>query len=43
VGIQEGKRQLGRPRRKWEDNIEVDFREIVWGDMDCIYLAQDIG
>jgi len=26
----EGKRQLGRPRRRWEDNIKVDFKEIVW-------------
>jgi hypothetical protein len=37
----EGKRRLGRPRRRWEDNIKMDLREIVWGGMDWIDLAQD--
>jgi hypothetical protein len=37
----EGKRPLGRPRRGWEDNIKVDLREIGWGGMDRIALAQD--
>jgi hypothetical protein len=37
----EGKRPVGRPRRRWLDNIEMDLREIGWGDMDWIYLAQD--
>jgi hypothetical protein len=37
----EGKRPLGRPRRRWEDNIGIDLREIGWGDMDWINLAQD--
>jgi hypothetical protein len=40
VGKAEGKRPLGRPRRKWEGNIKIDLREI-WGDMNWIILAQD--
>jgi hypothetical protein len=43
VEILKGYRQLGRPGRKWKDNIAVDFREIVGGDMDWIHLAQDMG
>jgi hypothetical protein len=31
VGKPEGKRPLGRPRRRWEDGIRMDFREIGWG------------
>jgi hypothetical protein len=42
VGKPEGKRPLGRPRRRWEDNIRMDLREIGWGGMDCIDLAQDM-
>jgi hypothetical protein len=41
VGKPEGKRSLGRPRRKWEDNIKMDLREIGWGGMDWIDVAQD--
>jgi hypothetical protein len=41
VGKSEGKRPLGRPRCKWEDNIKMDLREIEWGGIDWIYLAQD--
>jgi hypothetical protein len=41
VGKPEGKRPLGRPRRRWADNIKMDLREIGWGGMDWIYLAQD--
>jgi hypothetical protein len=41
VGKSEGKRPLGRPRRRWEDNIRMDLREIGWGGMDWIDLAQD--
>jgi hypothetical protein len=41
VGKPEGKRELGRPRRRWVDNIKMDLREIGWGDMAWIYLAQD--
>jgi hypothetical protein len=37
--IQEGKRPLGRPRRRWEDNIKMDLREIGWGGMDWIHLV----
>jgi hypothetical protein len=37
----EGKRPLGRPRRRWKVNIIMDFREIGWGGMDWIDLAQD--
>jgi transcription termination factor 2 len=35
----EGKRPLGRPRRRWVDNIKMDLREIGWDGMDWIYLA----
>jgi hypothetical protein len=41
VGKPEGKRPLGRPRRRWEDNIKLDLREIRWGSRDWIDLAQD--
>jgi hypothetical protein len=41
VGKPEGKRPLGRPRRKWVDNIKMDLREIGWDGMDWIDLAQD--
>ena len=37
----EGKRPLGRPRRRWEDNIKMDLQEVGCGGMDCIELAQD--
>jgi hypothetical protein len=32
---------LGRPRRRWEDNIKMDLKEVGYGDMDWIELAQD--
>jgi hypothetical protein len=41
VGKPEGRRPLGRPRRRWEDNIKIYFREVGWGDIDWIYLSQD--
>jgi hypothetical protein len=41
VGKLEGKRPLGRPNRKWVDDIKIDFREIGRGDMDLIDLARD--
>jgi len=41
VGEPEGKRPLGRPRRRWEDNIKMDLQEVGWGGMDWIELAQD--
>jgi hypothetical protein len=41
VGKPEGKRPLGKPRRRWEDNIKMYLREIEFGDVDWIDLAQD--
>jgi hypothetical protein len=41
VGKPEGRRPLGRPRRRWEDNIKMDLREVGRGCMDWINLAQD--
>jgi hypothetical protein len=41
VGEPEGKRPLGRPRQRWEDNIETDLQELQCGGMDWINLAQD--
>jgi len=41
VGKPEGKRPLGRPRRRWVDNIRMDFQEVGCGYMDWIGLAQD--
>jgi hypothetical protein len=37
----EGKRPLGRLRRRWEDVIRMDLMEIDWGSVDWIQLAQD--
>jgi hypothetical protein len=42
VGKHEGKRTLGRPRRRWEDNIKMDLQEVRCGDMDWFELAQDM-
>jgi hypothetical protein len=41
VGKPEGKRLLERPRRRWEDGIKMDLREIGWGSVEWIHLAQD--
>jgi hypothetical protein len=41
VGRPEGRRPLGRPRRRWVDNIKMDIREVGWGGMNWIELAQD--
>jgi hypothetical protein len=41
IGKSEGKRPLGRPRRRWEDGIRMDLREIGLGGVDWIRLAQD--
>jgi hypothetical protein len=40
-GNLEGKRQLGRPRRRWEDNIMMDLQDVGYWGMDWIELAQD--
>jgi hypothetical protein len=37
----EGKTPIGRPRRRWEDNIKMELRDIGWGGMDWIQVAQD--
>jgi hypothetical protein len=41
VGKPEGKRPLGRPRRRWMDNIRMDLGEVGWSAVDWIRLAQD--
>ena len=41
VGKPDGKIPLGRPRRRWEDNIKMDLQEVECGGMDLIELAQD--
>jgi hypothetical protein len=41
AGKPEGKIQLERPRRGWDDNIKMDLREIGFGGVDWIYLAED--
>jgi hypothetical protein len=40
VGKPEGKISLGRPRRRWVDNIKIDLRHIGWDGVDWIDLAQ---
>jgi hypothetical protein len=42
LGKPEGKRPLGRPRRKWVDNIKMDLSKIGWDGKDWIELAQDM-
>jgi hypothetical protein len=41
VGKPEGNRPLGRPRRRWVDNIRIDLGEVGWGNVDWIGLAKD--
>jgi hypothetical protein len=41
VGKPDGKRPLGRPRRRWEDNIKMEFQEVGCGNMNWIELAHD--
>jgi hypothetical protein len=41
LGEPEGKRPLGRQRRRWEDGIKMDLRETGWGGVEWIQLAQD--
>jgi hypothetical protein len=42
VGRPEGRRPLGRPRIRWEDNIKMDLQEVVWGGMDWNCMAQEV-
>ena len=41
MGKPEGKRPLGKPRRRWENNIKMDLQEVGCGDMDWIDMVQD--
>jgi hypothetical protein len=41
MGKPDRKRPLGRPRRRWVDNIRMDLGEVRWGDVDWIGLAKD--
>ena len=41
MGKPEGKRPLGRPSHRWEDNIKMDLQKVGFEDMDWIELAQD--
>jgi len=41
MGKSEGKRPLGRLRRRWDDNIKINLQEVRWGDIDWIDLVQD--
>jgi hypothetical protein len=41
MGKPEGKKPLGRPRCRWVDNIKMDLREIGWGGVESIDLAED--
>ena len=41
AGKPEGKRPVGRPRRRWEDNIKIYFKKIVWEGVDWIDLARE--
>ena len=43
MGTPKGKRPLGRPRHRWEDNIKVDIQEVGYGFMESIELDQDRG
>jgi hypothetical protein len=42
VGNPEGRRPLGKPRCRTVDNIKIDLKEIIWGDLDWLDLAQDM-
>jgi len=39
MGLSKRKRQLGRPKHRWEDNIRIDLQEVEWAVMDWIDLA----
>jgi hypothetical protein len=40
-GKAEGKRKLGNTRHRWDDNIGMNLREVIWEDVDWMHLAQD--
>jgi hypothetical protein len=40
IGKPKGKRPLGKPRRRWEDNIRMNLREVWWEGVDWMHLAQ---
>jgi hypothetical protein len=42
VGMPEGRRPLGRPRRRWVDNIRMDLGDMGWDDVDWVGLAQEM-
>jgi hypothetical protein len=42
VGRREGRRPLGKPRRRWENYIKMNIQEMGWGVLDCTDLAQDM-
>ena len=41
VGMPKGKRPVGRPWHRWENNIKMDLQEVGWGGMDWIDMAQN--
>jgi hypothetical protein len=41
MGRPEGRKPLGRPRRRWDDNNNMDLQEVGWGGMDWIDMAHD--
>jgi hypothetical protein len=41
MGRSDGKRPLGKPKRRWEDSIQMDLEEVGWGGVDWIDLARD--
>ena len=41
VGRPDRKRPIGRPRRRWDDNIKTDLQEVEWGGMEWITVTQD--
>jgi hypothetical protein len=43
VGKLEGKRPLGRSRRRWVDNIKMDLKELEWDGVDWMDMAQEVG
>jgi hypothetical protein len=42
IGKLEGKRLFGRPRRRWKENIKIEYKGMEWVDVDRIYMVQDM-